>query len=565
LLADTKENHKICEVKKITANVSKNDLLYRNFRLPEINAEGIRITLDGIDGEQILPDKIWSNFAERLPQEVGKISGFPLLQFLNGPPEQVAQELINQLETKKILDELNVKHKEKFDRFAATAADVKARLQNVKTHIAERKNNPLNLIGITQELQKAATGIIQLSELAAALKTELENDGSKALEEASKRDSQKLTVPKMPTDINKDELAEVFIGKEVKEQCNKILAWSDWTRSLFLPEENAAASFVERLGFPQPKQIRGETIFLPQRDTKPEVQVDTLNFTGQVDFGAVPVFFNGTVRNIAQPLMLGETPLVAQLCLSGNGIPKTPILPPDDNQAEEKIAAAINPAGVPPLFLTLNIDRLNENNEDQLILCCPAYTLPQRQIGVAPLLIDVSPGTSRIDGVISLRNEKLSGQFRIMQNNVRLAVSRQNNAAGTPSPFHSAIQESLNSLRQLTVKINISGTLAKPQYTFESDLTPQLLAVIADFTEKNWGSVRDAVEGLKSRQGNDSLDGQKQQLDSVLNELKNSYQELLPHARSNKKTENDTEKAIQRGLDKVQEKLPGLLDKLRKK
>jgi hypothetical protein len=616
-LSDPKPpNNELFRVEKIFVHADYKDILQRYFHFSELNIEGIQVVIDGANGQELIPNRLWSKLKDQIPQELKSISDLDWSALLTEKPEDAAKKMLQQLETSQLLAGLKQRLPNEIEHFEAAANLIKQRFQNIQrfTENAKASDKQLQWINeLLNELEETDLSIRQLLEHAAKLKSSAQGD-DQSLVSAVQRDrdkikSQSLRVPK----INAEQLSESFIGTEIKEQWDKTLAWSSWMRSFLVPVEadNQTVSIYDHFGLTPPKKISGENIHLTVLDARPELFIETTNLTGQVRFGTLPVYFNGTIKNLAQPITLGNLPAVGQFCFSGSGIPVSPILPDGNAVAAEQVPAAVNSDIVPNIYVTLQIDRIGENNEDQMIVCCPMYQLPERILGhPEKLAITVSPGVSRLDGVLLLQGEKLSGEIRITQSGVRFAAMLPEKRQNTE--LQKILQQLLDSQDNFTASVVVSGTRSEPVYVFKNNLADIIYPRLELLVQEAWDKLcREAEQFVLSEanQGTGLLNAMLQEkLEPVMNGVNTSrtqweqqitqlsgvpidqlvqsqlsklspkdqqrlnnflnspaIQSLIPNSQPEQIPQQQIDPLIQHGIDKLQNKIPGLLEQLRKK
>jgi hypothetical protein len=607
-------NRELFRAEKIAAQGNYDDILHRYFRISELNAEGIQVVIDGADGQELIPNRLWSKLKDQIPQKLKSIGDFDWSAFLTEKPEDAAKILLQQLETSRLLADLKQRWPNEIERFETAANRIKQRFQNIQglTENAKKTNDQLQWINeLLQELEATDLNIRQLLENVAKLKSSAQGD-YQSLVNAAQRDRNKIKSLQVPN-INAEQLSESLIGAEIKEQWEKTVTWGHWAKSLLVPVEagDNTVSIYDHFGFTPPKQFRGETIHLTVLDARPELLIETTNLTGQILFGTLPVYFNGTVKNLAQPATLGFSPTVAQFCFSGLGIPASPILPDAKHVTEEQLPAVVNPDLVPNIYVTIQVDRIGENNEDQMIVCCPKYQLPERILGNSEkLAINVSPGTSRLDAVLRLQGETLSGEIRIIQSNIRLSAILP--AKQEYQELQQILKQLFDSVDTLAANILVSGTRSEPVYVFKSNLTEVIRPRIESLIQKRWELLCQKAEQLvleEANQGTGTLNAMLQEkLDPMMKEIDTSrtqweqriaqlsgvpidqlvqsqlsklspkdqqrlnnflkspaIQSLLQNRQSEQIPQQQLDPLLQRGVDKLQEKIPGLLEQLRKK
>lgn len=602
-------------VGKVSAKGNFEKISKRYLDFTQIDVEGVKVVIDGVDGEQFVPDKLWLQFKDRIPKEIDLAGDFDWSLFLSEKPEEAAKQLFKQLDTSRLVDELQRRWPDDVKQIESHVATIEARFQQIK-NLFDKETQPadkLDLVNrLLQELEGTDISIQQLLAAAAQLKNKAGSD-YQSLVESTKQDREKLQSIQTPQ-INVDKLSESLIGPDITEQWNKTLAWGDWARSLFVPVkvDEKKNNIYEHFGLEPPEQFNGEMIHFAALDARPDLLVENMSLTGEINFGGLPIFFHGVVKNIAQSMQLAPEPTVAQFCFSGSGVPVSPIR---IDEIRPDPTAVLDPDIVPEIFVTISVDRIGQNEEDQLIVHCPAYRLSERVLGNSnKLAISVSPGQSRLDGVVIMRGEQLSGQVRIVQTDTKLAVLLPEKLQG--SSLHSTIQQTLNALDGFTAEVFVSGTRQQPQYAFKSDIADRLRPQIEALASAEWDNVRQQANTLLTSEANQAVESLnsliKDKLDPTLNDIgqkRNQWEQQIAGAglpvgqlvesQLSKLSPKDQERigkfmqspimqsmlqnqqngntaasqeqqveqlidgAIQEGVEKLQEKLPGLLDRLR--
>jgi uncharacterized protein (TIGR03545 family) len=611
-------DRELIRAEKIFVRGDRNDLLHRYFQFPEINAEGIRIVVEETGGRSLIPDHLWNKLKNGVPKELKKefesVGEPDWSVFLTEEPKVAAKVFLQQLETSQLLDRIKKRWPNEVQHFETTASLLKQRLQNIKG-LLENIKNPADKFELFETVLKEFEGLDQNFRQLLEDVTKIESSAQRdyqSLVDAAKGDREKIQKLQTPR-IDANRLSEMLVGQEVLEQWDKTVTWGDWARSLFVPvDEEDRATIFNPLGLALPKKIRGEKISLTTLDARSELLIKTANLTGQILFGNFPVYFNGTIKNIANPVALGVEPVTAQFCFSGSGVPASPTRPDSvADIAAEQLPAILNPDIVPNIYATLTINRLGEHNEDQLIICCPMYQLPERILGNSEkLAISVSSGTLRLDGVLMLQGEKLSGEIRVVQSGTQISVILPAKYQGRE--FQQILQKSLDSAGDLTASVLVSGTRTEPVYVFKSNIAELIVPQIMSLATQEWDLLRQETEQLvleEANQGTEILNSVfRGKIEPMMNDLNTlraqweqnvakisgvpfdqlvqsqlsklspndmqrlgnllqspSVQALLNQSGQPEQTPQQIEQLIQRGADKLQDKIPGLLDKLRKK
>ncbi|MCL2743191.1 MAG: hypothetical protein FWE67_05000 [Planctomycetaceae bacterium] len=598
---------KLISAARITVEGDFENIAKRYFVFPQITAEGIHITVDGVDGQQFVPDKLWLSLKDTLAQDTAEFADkTDWTQFFSQKPDDAVKQILSQLKTSKTADEVNSRWAKDVKKIEETANGIKSRFQKIKQIV--NKQNPsdsqtsqvnqflIEVEAINVLVQKFLTDVNQLNEKA-------KTDYQSLLDSVNQdRNSiKKISLPK----FSSESISESLIGPEVKEQWSNMLTWSEWLRSLLSPDGvNTAAkvnkakggSAAEHIGFISPKRFRGETIHFAALDARPEIMIETLNLTGKMDFGAVPLYFNGKVDKAAFSMHLAPAPTIIQCCFSGQSIPISPI------QAEVNEAEIIG--GLPDIFTTISIDRIGQNEVDNLVFHCPKYRLPARLLGrQEQFAVAVSPGVSQLDGMLVVNNGQLSGRIRMIQTETKLSAVLPAKAQNTN--LHRTIQGTLNTLDGFNAEVLVSGTKDDPQYVFTSDIADKIRPSLEQLLQAEWDEIKQRTDTQMTAEANAAVDTLRTAVNDKINPLtaqinteQQQWQQQLqqfqdvpvqqliqkgvsslsekdkerigqalnllqqkapgPQEQLNGKTLED---AVNEGVDKLQKKLPGALDK----
>lgn len=644
---------KLVDVEKISIIGNFDRITRRYLDISQVDVEGIKITIDGVDAQKFVPDNLWLDLKNRMSGASSEASEMDWSLFLSDNPAEAAEQLLKQFETSKLASEIEKRWPNEIKQFDQTSGKIETHFHTIKELFDQSKTTPDKVMlanRILQELEGVNIVFQQLLGDVAEVKNKAENDYQQ-LAAATQRDKIKIQGART-TPQHFDGLSASLIGPEVREQWENILVWSDWARSLLLPakidetaEIDKEAPFRwEHFGLKTPRKFRGEMIHFAALEARPDLQIDNMNLTGEINFGGIPVFFNGMVKNIAHSMRLAPQPTVANFCFSGVGVPASPFRNPEQLQptsppnfstygapgdrpiSPAPFTALPEPNIVPEFFVEVSVDRVGTNDSDRLIVHCPAYRLTERLIGdPKKFAIAVSPGLSRLDGVILLKGLEMTGQFRIIQTETRLAAVLPEKLYG--KPIHAILQQTLDSLNGFTAEIQVSGTRSDPVYTFKSDIADRLQPQLEAIAKAQWeqicsqadnllvGDANQAIEVLNSilrdkidpTVGNIKADqahwqqqlaqglGQplNQLLQTQVSRLSEKDQQRLGQflqspaiqgllnqsspqnpgtettpgnfrgTATPQQVESNVDRAIQEGVEKIQEKLPGLLDSLR--
>ncbi|GHT47147.1 hypothetical protein FACS189454_09260 [Planctomycetales bacterium] len=481
-------------IQEIKASFDADALRRREMMIEQLDVSDIDIQFDVAEGQTFIPNFVWNEHQKDNAKDGLPISPFDWLAVLSDKPEKALDNITQSFEARKIIDEQKV------------------RWQNV---IDETKTKGLvNVLG-------------QLP----ALKQQAEQD-YKTLSEAVRRDKEKLQNVQTPQ-IKSNEIAESLVGSNTQKYWDQLYVWRDYIASLASPSPDQQSV----------RQRYGRFIPFPNQNVKPLLSIRKTNLTGQIRFGELPAFFNAAINDIAQPPETGTAPLTAQCAVSGNAVPVSPVL-------QDRLV--LSNAVVPDAGLTLLIDHLDGHEIEKLTVCCPAYQLAEYQLGEADKpLFHVSPGLSRLDSILELNGENISGGVRLIQTDIRVTLAAKNQ-----SKITDALKQSLSQMNRLEATVLVSGTRKEPKYTFKSNLadilTPQLETLLAS-------SLNDAKYQIDQSLTKDT-DDTVRLLNSVVQGLLNPSSASSPQ-----NSANPTAAPVDQLIDKGLQKLPGLFDKLNDK
>jgi uncharacterized protein (TIGR03545 family) len=123
--------------------------------------------------------------------------------------------------------------------------------------------------------------------------------------------------------------------------------------------------------------------------------------------------------------------------------------------------------------LVVVLDRRSDVPHDSLLIDVPKLMLADRTLGKADkLAVMVTPGEASLKADIKLDGEQLSGVIEVRQSSTLAADT----AILRDDRLAAALHESLSGVDQLAAKIDLSGTLKRPDFRIDSNVGPQLAA-----------------------------------------------------------------------------------------
>lgn len=137
---------------------------------------------------------------------------------------------------------------------------------------------------------------------------------------------------------------------------------------------------------------------------------------------------------------------------------------------------------------------MDQRGGDQLVIEFPSFHLGEQLLGSeSEMLVSLSPGT-KINGRIELNadRERLIGTMTLDFSNVALVVQNLNELAGGKE-IEVRLNHQLSTLNQFQTSSQISGKIASPTLSLQSDLGQQIahaMESVSDLTKKNSLAVR---------------------------------------------------------------------------
>jgi len=128
-----------------------------------------------------------------------------------------------------------------------------------------------------------------------------------------------------------------------------------------------------------------------------------------------------------------------------------------------------------PLYVRAVLDRSGPTPRDQLVIELPNLNMPGRQLGKPELLaLAVAPSPAAVQLKLDLHGDGLSGQLVFRQPSVQFEPTLAT-AYGGPL-LQTRLTQVLAEVKQLSVTVELSGSLRRPRMQLHSDLGPQLAA-----------------------------------------------------------------------------------------
>ncbi|MGL4594100.1 MAG: hypothetical protein ACRCUY_05160 [Thermoguttaceae bacterium] len=614
-----KNGNKIAQFDKIILCAENRDILLRYLHFQNLEIDGISIVIDEQDENGLIKHPFWNTvqLGNTQPIFAGDLATI-LLQKEN--PDQISQQilqklpqnLLQNLETSKLVDELDRRWQLDISQLDQTAKKIKGRLQSLQQVVDESKrtNNHAMLIDtIFREIGQMEADIKLFQSTLTSLQMKSQQDHQSIL----KAMQQDQIVAKSLAQKSLSALSnpvQSLINQEMQSRGEAFLGTCEQMTQLIAPlESHSWTDLVQTFSkIKLPENQAGEMIHLAQIDARPEILIDSTKMTGTIFFGESPLYFTGRIENFAFPMPLGPAPVKSFFCFSSLGIPAFCTLNEKSEQAGKRSQEAIPISNlvelgtIPEIFVEWESDRRGNVNQDRFVFSCQSLQLPERLLGnPSNWAIRISSSPASFIGELHVDDDKIRCDLTLKQQNVQLKIVAP--PEKNLEQFVATLQHSLDSIASLEIKmtilgnrilqnskINEFGIAAKNEnrlhdYKLQYSISSNLDTTFVNFAESLPQSLLDSLTQSQNEQIRSEANRGIMMLNSMLQERlapmateltgeRNLWEQLLQQQNlgqiSDKlpisidpKMGSKIEEQIQHGVDKLQEKLPGILDQLR--
>jgi len=384
---------------------------------------------------------------------------------------RLREDLESDLLTPRLCRELMDRWPNEYRRMEAEIDALKDRVARIKELVREIRGS--KAIPNPQQMEQAAGDIAQTRGDLEQLPSEVRRMGeqvqrdAKALQEAKEHDVAYLRSKLNLQSLNGETLTHYLLGREQAARLQQLLAWVEWSRKCI----------PHRREFTPPQRLRGRTVQFGDLRPSPLVLFEHLAVDGDFRHGGRYVPFTGTLTDVTtQPAIHGRPATVA-----------------------------IETRGTAPLRIHAVLDRTGPSALDHLVVDLPSVDLPARKLGrEEELALSVAAGRAAIRLEIDLRDDSLAGQLVYAQQDVRLQTALAASYGG--DAVRTRVNQALRGIQQLTVSVDLSGTLRRPSARLHSDLGPQLADGLNTAVRQELQARVDQLAGRVSGQVSEHLD-----------------------------------------------------------
>ncbi|MCH5377930.1 MAG: hypothetical protein JJ992_28570, partial [Planctomycetes bacterium] len=397
---------------------------------------------------------------------------------------QLQEDLESELMTPGLCRELMERYPREYDALRARVQSLSNRVKQLQTSVRELRASPLQDPRKYEQLVRELT---ETRELLEQVQPEL-----KRLREMLQADREAVVVAKGHDEayvrerlrwesLNPESLSQYLLGDEQTARIQSTLAWIRLVRG-YIPT---------RREMEQPQRNGGRVLRFAGMQNAPDLLFERLSVDGQVgdDVRAVP--FSGMLCDVThQPAVLGR--------------PAT---------------FSIETNGATPLQIQGTVDRTGTVAHDRIVVTCPTFQQPQRQLGRDDALaVCVAPGRGSLRMEIELRDDELSGQLVLQQTDLDMSASLAGAYGG--AQLESRLNQTLDAVPQFQVAVHLSGTLRRPRGRLESDLGSHLSEGFQTAFRQELDARADQIVSRLDHEV-------QQQLDRLQHTLDNQSEQLL--------------------------------------
>lgn len=408
--------------------------------------------------------------------------GLAMLDAIGGNLEE---QLYDKLKTPALVDDLKTRWPKEYDALRGKVDELRSRAKQIETEVRAIKKNPLRgverlqpmqqeLASVTADLKKTTADIAALPEQAKADRA--------AIDVARKADVEFLRSQADVLKADPGALTQYLLGGETNDRIKQTLEWVSFARRV-IPKKNAKIVRAER--------TRG--VDVPFEATRrPACLIEQIALMGTARVGGDALRLDGRLTDLASQPELHPKPMRIELAT----------------------------AGAVDSTLTLVFDRRSDVAHDTLVFDCPNLVVAGRTLGKTDkLAVVVAPGEAAIHADLKLDGNQLAGVIQFSQ--------ASNLAASTPQlrddRLAAVIAESLAGVDRVDARIELAGTLKKPQWKLESKLGEQVADGVSDAVKRYIAERKERL--LAKVQG--AVDGQLAEIDAKRQEAQQQLMSKL--------------------------------------
>lgn len=357
-------------------------------------------------------------------------------QWFESLGEKFQHDLVEQLESVRLAEELGEKWPKKYAELEVRAKQLKSEASELQENVKTAQANPLRNVALLEQLPKQ---IAQLDESLEKLSAEIKGlPGAVATDRerllAAREHDEQLIRDTLHVDaIDSAALSAYFVREQVAGPLGEVIDWIRWMRQ----------AVGDKLDPPQPIRRRGTDVQFAGCQRQPDLLVRRLQLQGTARIGGQPIEMAGTLTDLTSHPAIHGRPVELRLTATGSL----------------------------PLHLEATIDRTGPVPHDAVRLDCRGLLLPTLQLGRADKLgMSLAPSTGVVTASLMLDGDQLTGECQLVQNDVRITPIVGPELARWQ--LDAALEKSLDDLQSLETRVTLGGSLDRPELELSSNLGP---------------------------------------------------------------------------------------------
>lgn len=371
---------------------------------------------------------------------------------LGGDIEGRLQATVDEFESPRLADELSQRWPARYEAVREEAEALQEEARAFRDDLRLARENPLRhidlLTGAPERLQELTSRLQQVQADLATIPGEIDSDRQR-IAAARKADEQRLRGALSADQLDPDSLTTQLLGDSVTQPLAQAIEWLRWMRQMTPTTKSSARATPAS---------RGVDVRFVGVEQRPDFLIRTLHLDGAARIAGRPVELTGVVTGLTgQPQLHGEP---MKLTLSTRGGAK--------------------------LEVRASIDRSGDTPTETVHLDCPEFQVPQLALGpAAGLELRVDPSVGNLTISVQTNGDQIDGQLQLVQDELHLAPELGADASGFSQRLASAASGRLGRLQHAATRVDLSGSLDKPEVRLWSSLG----AAVAE-------SLRGAAEGV---------------------------------------------------------------------
>ncbi|NLI09744.1 MAG: TIGR03545 family protein [Elusimicrobia bacterium] len=416
------------------------------------------------------------------------------LDNLNQAKEETISDIktdISQLETIKLLNEINSKYEKEYSETVAKADfsyyekqinEINARYEKIKSQkdfLKQAKEFPKLKKEIDELLDKYKEDKRMLS-----LAIKDISYYSREINEAKKRDLEKLSsMAKLPS-ADKEQIAKMLIGKDIYEKFYKIFSYSKQAVK-YIPDNPKKKIFEE-------KRKRGRIVHFPKLENYPSFLLKTASVSG-IFTPENPIEYLGAVYNISSNPSIWKKPVEAEIKGSK-----------DIRSLNFKFQARL----------------WEKPYETETYFSYKGAEISDKKFGSGNMQISLNKALTDSSLQIKTKGGELDGLWETYFKDADISSGFDNIKY---EPLRNSLKKSIESAKVFSVQAYIKGDFSKPKISVKTDLAD----IIAQSVKKAFGEEAEKARKKLEAALDEKIKAQKEKTEKIISENKEKLEKIL--------------------------------------